>query len=200
MTTTRSTYDRIAASYDLMTMPMEWFGGKRRRKRVVKQATGQTLEVGVGTGVNLPEYGAGVDITGIELSEPMLRRARDRARLLGRDAELIQGDVQSLSFPDSSFDTVVATCVFCSVEDPVRGLEEVKRVVKPNGKVLLLEHVRPRNPILGKLADVLSPFTRRMMGPEINRHTVDNVKRAGLEITELRAEGVWREIVARKPS
>ncbi len=196
--TTRSTYDRIAGMYDMITGPMEFFGGARRRERVIRQACGRTLEVGIGTGVNMPDYMTSADLTGVEISEPMLARAGRRAQSLKRHVNLVRGDVQSLSFPDSSFDTVVATCVFCSVTDPVRGLAEIRRVIKPDGKVLLLEHVRPRNALLGKLADLLSPFTRRIMGPEINRRTEENVTLAGLHIAEVRAEGVWREILAQK--
>jgi ubiquinone/menaquinone biosynthesis C-methylase UbiE len=108
-----------------------------------------------------------------------------------------QANVEDLPFPDDSFDTVTATCVFCSVEGPVRGLEEVKRVVKPRGQVLLLEHVRPGGRISGWLADRLTSLTRRLLGPDINRPTEDNVRRAGLEIIEVRRQGIWREIVAR---
>lgn len=79
----------------------------------------------------------------------------------------------------------------------MKGLEEVRRVVKPEGQVRLLEHVRPRNPLLGKVFDWLSPLTRALMGPEINRRTKDNVRAAGLRIESVRRDGIWREIVAR---
>ena len=116
---------------------------------------------------------------------------------MGRNVLFEQADAEALPHPDQSFDTVTATCVFCSVADPIRGLREVRRVVKREGRVLLLEHVRPRNPILGKLFDLLSPITRRLIGPEINRRTEDNVRAAGLEIVDVRRHGVWREIEAR---
>lgn len=191
-------YDRTARWYDAQTAPMEWLGGTRRRRRVLSRARGQVLEVGIGTGLNLDCYAPDVQLTGIDISERMLDRARRRADRLHRDVTLRQADVRRMDFADASFDAVTGACVFCSVADPVAGLREVARVVKPNGEVLLLEHVRPTNPVLGWLADRLSPLTRRLMGPDINRRTEDNVRAAGLEIVELRRHGVWREIVARR--
>jgi ubiquinone/menaquinone biosynthesis C-methylase UbiE len=193
-------YDRAAPIYDVFVAPMEWLGGTRRRDRVLGRASGDVLEVGIGTGRSLDHYPPGVRLTGIDISEGMLSRARACAERLGFDVRLQHGDVQALDFPDASFDTVTAACVFCSVADPVKGLREVARVVKPDGQVLALEHVRPRNPFLGWLADRLSPLTRRLIGPEINRRTEENVTAAGLEIVDVRKEGIWREIVARRAS
>lgn len=191
-------YDRIARFYDLFDKPMDLMGVRRRRKRLLHQARGKTLEVGVGTGRNLGLYPAGVDLTGIDVSANMLARARRVAATDDIDATLALADVHDLPYDDGSFDTVTATCVFCSVADPVAGLTEVGRVVHPDGQVLLLEHVRPRNPILGWLADRLAPVVSRLIGPQINRRTEDNVVAAGLEITEVRRWGVWREMIARR--
>ncbi len=191
-------YDRLARFYDVLDAPMDWMGGAARRQRLLARARGRTLEVGIGTGRNLARYPAGVDLTGVDISARMLSRARARAARLRSAVHLQQADVELLPFPDASFDTVSATCVFCSVENPVRGLEEVRRVVKPQGQVLLLEHVRPRGRVLGWLADRISPLTRRLIGPEVNRPTEENVRRAGLDIVEIRRQGVWREIVARR--
>lgn len=192
-------YDRIAGVYDILSAPMEWMGGSRRRRRVLARAKGRTLEVGVGTGRNLSLYPQGVELKGIDVSGRMLARAQRRSRRLSSGAVLGQADVEHLPFTDASFDTVTATCVFCSVEDPVRGFVEVRRVVKPGGQVLLLEHVRPSGRVLGWVFDRLAPIVRRLVGPEINRRTEENVRRGGLEIIEVRREGVWREIVARPP-
>ena len=191
-------YDRIARFYDLIDKPMDLLGVRRRRKRLLSQAQGRTLEVGVGTGRNLSLYPEGVQLTGIDVSANMLAKAQ-RSMALAGDVTLELGDVQRLTYGDDSFDTVTATCVFCSVADPVDGLREVARVVRPDGQVLLLEHVRPRAAMFGWFADRLSPVTRRIMGPEINRRTEDNVVAAGLRIGEVRRWGVWREIVAHKP-
>jgi ubiquinone/menaquinone biosynthesis C-methylase UbiE len=190
-------YDRVAPFYDLHEAPMDFFGGRDRRRRVIGGVRGEVLEVGVGTGRNLEYYPWDVRVTGIDISERMLERARRRAQRLSRNAMLRWADVEELPFDDASFDTVTATCVFCSVGDPVRGLREVCRVVKAGGEVRLLEHVRPRNPVLGRIFDWLSPITRAIMGPEINRRTEENVVAAGLRIESVRRNGIWREIVAR---
>ena len=190
-------YDRIARFYDLVDKPMDLLGVSRRRRRLLSRASGATLEVGVGTGRNLDLYPDDIDLTGIDVSENMLAKARRVAESHGIDVTLDQADVQELPFASRSFDTVTATCVFCSVADPVAGLAEVGRVVRTDGRVLLLEHVRPRNTVLGSLADRLAPVVSRAFGPNINRRTEDNVAAAGLEVIEVQRWGVWREIVAR---
>ncbi len=189
-------YDRIAAVYDLLNGPMERGGTRARRRRIVGRAVGDTLEVGVGTGRNLDLYHAGVRLVATDVAPAMLERAARRAVAAPVPVRLERADVQQLPYPDGSFDTVVATCVFCSVPDPVTGLRELRRVVRPDGRVLLLEHVRPGNAILGRVADVLSLATSRFLGPHLNRRTEANVRAAGLRIVEVRAEGIWREIVA----
>ncbi|MEQ8437801.1 MAG: methyltransferase domain-containing protein [Ilumatobacter fluminis] len=190
-------YDRIARCYDVVDRPMDLLGGvARRRRRLLARARGATLEVGVGTGRNLDVYPPDTDLTGIDTSSNMLARARKSAGRLGVPVRLELADVQRLPFADATFDTVVATCVFCSVADPVAGLREAARVVRPGGQVLLLEHVRPRTPLLGWLFDLINPIVRRTFGPNINRRTEENIEQAGLDVAEVRRWGIWREIVA----
>lgn len=190
-------YDRVAPVYDWYEAPMDRMGGHRRRIRLTEGAHGDVLEVGVGTGRNLSLYPEGVRVTGIDISARMLDHARERAAGLSRRVWLLQADVEALPYEAGAFDIVTASCVFCSVSDPVRGLQEVRRVVRADGELRLLEHVRPRNAVLGKLFDWLSPVTRRLFGPEINRRTEENVRTAGFEIETVRRHGIWREIVAR---
>jgi ubiquinone/menaquinone biosynthesis C-methylase UbiE len=188
-------YDRVAFLYDLYDAPMERLGGERRRRRLVTRAHGRVLEVGVGTGLNLELYPAGVRLTGVDISSRMLARAAARASAPQAEVALVRGEVERLPFPDHTFDTVVATCVFCSVADPVAGLGELTRVVRDDGRILLLEHVRPRNRVLGLVADLVTPLTRRLMGPALNRRTEENAVAADVRLVCVRREAIWREMV-----
>ncbi len=192
---TRRRYDRLASFYDLLEAPVERFRFASWRARLRDRIVGdQALEVGVGTGKNLPYYPRDVEVTAVDLSPRMLERARRRASVLGLEVELREMDVQDLAFPDHSFDTVFVTFVFCSVPDPALGLRELRRVCKPGGMLLLLEHMRPGNPILGLLFDLLNPMVVRMMGANINRRTMENIRRAGWRIRveeRLSSDIVW---------
>jgi ubiquinone/menaquinone biosynthesis C-methylase UbiE len=189
----RGRYDRIARIYDLMESSMERRRFSRWRERLWTQVRGpRILEVGVGTGKNFPYYQKDARITAIDFSPRMLDRARRQAQREGVQVELRLMDAQHLEFPDDSFDSVVATFVFCSVPDPVQGLRELGRVTTPQGRILLLEHVRPGG-IAGRVADALNPMVVTVMGANINRCTVENVQRAGLEIEK--TEDLWRDIV-----
>lgn len=176
---TKKRYNRIAPVFNQMDKMIRtsW------RKDMLSQAKGKVLEVGVGTGANLPFYPMDVkQVTGIDFSPNMLKQAQKEAKKASIPVKLIEMDVENLSFPDQSFDTVVTACVFCSVPGPIQGLKEIKRVLKPDGKVLMLEHMRSENPILGKIMDVANPFVVRLWGANINRRTIDNIMAAGLQV------------------
>ncbi len=176
-------YDRIAFIYDFLEAPMEYMRFAAWREKLRTGIKGErALEVGVGTGKNLAYYPQDVRITAIDLSPRMLERARKRANKSNITVDLQEMDVQHLNFSDHSFDTIFTTFVFCSVPDPVAGLQELRRVCKPDGKLLLLEHMRPGNSALGFIFDVLNPMVLRMMGANINRRTTDNLRAAGWQI------------------
>jgi len=176
-------YDRLAFFYDFMEAPIEKSRFASWRKRLTDRITGdRVLEAGVGTGKNLPYYPSGVHVTAIDFSAKMLNRARKVAADLRQEVDLLEMDVQFLAFPDNSFDTVFATFVFCSVPDPVRGLRELRRVCRPGGRLILLEHMRPENPFPGILFDFINPMVVRMMGANINRRTMDNIHKAGWKV------------------
>jgi phosphatidylethanolamine/phosphatidyl-N-methylethanolamine N-methyltransferase len=170
-------YDRLAPFFDLLEAPMEGLLFKPWRQRLWEQATGHhILEVGVGTGKNFDYYPKGVRMTAIDFSPAMLKQAAQAKVRKNVSVDLNLMDVQSLSYADNSFDTVVATFVFCSVPMPVKGLKELYRVCKPGGQVLLLEHVISPKPVLAKLMNLLNPIVVRLLGANINRNTVKNVK------------------------
>jgi ubiquinone/menaquinone biosynthesis C-methylase UbiE len=162
-------------------------------------AQGEVLEVVVGTGLYFAHYRSDVNLTALDISPKMLARTARRVANVSCCINVAVGDVEDLPYPDATFDTVTAACTFCSVGDPVRGLREVKRVLKPTGRVLLYEHVRPGNAVLGRLADLLTPLTRTVFGPSNNRRTEDNALAAGVVLLEVRRRGIWHEIVAAPP-
>jgi len=197
----RRRYNRIAPVYDLLEGLVERSRYRQWRQLLWSKITGKrVLEVGVGTGKNFPYYPAEAEVTAIDFSEKMLARAREKARKQKVMVNLLPMDVQKMEFPDNSYDTVVATFVFCSVPDSIKGLMEVERVCQPGGKVLLLEHVLSANRVLAWLMNVVNPVVVRVMGPNINRRTVENVVKSGLiveKVTNL-AAGIFKLIEARK--
>jgi ubiquinone/menaquinone biosynthesis C-methylase UbiE len=131
----------------------------------------------------------------------MLELAQRKAMALNREGDdLFLADIQHLQLPSAIFDTVVATCVFCSVPDPIQGLREVRRVVRPDGHVLLLEHIRIDKPVIGPLMDLVAPLVVRINGANINRRTIENVRTAGLKVDhvmDLDKMGMFKIILAR---
>lgn len=187
-------YDRRAALYDLSDAPMELFMGRWRRRLWSRIPPGsRVLEIGVGTGKNMRWYPPGVSVVAIDFSPKMMARAVRRARRQQHDVALALMDAQALAFADGCFDAVVTACVFCSVPDPVLGLQEVRRVLRPEGKIVLLEHVRSRLPVLGRIMDWLNPLSVRLQGANINRDTVGNVEKAGLSAR--RVDNLFLDIV-----
>lgn len=176
----RERYDRTARHYDVMTWPMEVMAMDRYRSRLIAEVDGaRVLEVGVGTGRNLSLYPDAVQVDAIDFSPRMLERAQRRPPRA--NVRLALMDIQELAWPSETFDTVVSTCVFCSVPDALKGLQEIRRVLRAGGRALFLEHVRPGTPWLAALFDWLDPFVARR-GPHINRRTMETIRAAGFVV------------------
>ncbi len=190
---TRARYDRIAGIYDRLERRIETQRFQQWRTMLWSHVRGpRVLEIGVGTGKNMPFYRQDWQITAIDLSPRMLEQAKRRAEREHVAVDLRLADAQALPFADASFDTVIATFVFCSVPDPAQGLREVVRVLAPFGQLLLLEHVLSHKAFLRPLMHLVNPLMVRMSGANINRETLQNVERAGFAIQHV--DDLWGDI------
>jgi ubiquinone/menaquinone biosynthesis C-methylase UbiE len=187
----KNRYDRIAKYFDSMEKPMGTSGFAKWRKELIQQVNGKTLEVGVGTGKNLPYYVKDISLTAIDFSKNMLDKAKYKNEL--PNAIFLEMDVQDMNFEDNTFDTVITSCVFCSVPDPVKGLKEIKRVLKPDGQLIMLEHVRSKGKVLGTLMDWFNFIPVNVMGSNINRRTRQNLIEAGFD--DIKETELWKDIV-----
>jgi len=192
-------FDRVAGFDDALNFFVEWFISKHR-KEILRQARGNVLEVGVGTGSSFEDYPPSRRIMAVDISGEMLRRANEKLKNYNGNIKLRREDVQRLPFKDETFDTIFTSLVFCSVTDPIKGLAELHRVLKKDGKLLMLEHVRSRGRALGYFMDKLNPWIARYGVDNINRDTVDNLRKAGFEVKLERnlAYDVVKAIVAVK--
>lgn len=198
----RRAYAKDAPKYDKQ---MGFFErrvlGSEHRNWACSRAKGDTLEVAVGTGLNLPHYPDGVRVTGLDLSPEMLAFAHERAMALGRPVELKEGDAQELPFEDASFDTVLCTYSLCNVHDVERTIAEMKRVLKLGGQLILVDHIRSTVKPIYWFQRLVEFFSVRKEGECQTRRPLSEVKAAGFEIKErdrMRA-GVVERLVAVKP-
>ena len=184
-------YNRVSVIYDLMEKPMEVFAAKWREE-ITGEVYGKVLEVGVGTGKNIPFYPTGIELTAIDFSAKMLEKARAKYERNYPNVTFREMDVQHPEFEDNTFDCVLTSCVFCSVPYPVQGLKEIRRVCKPGGKIVMLEHVRSSKKFLGPLMDLLNPIPLCLYGANINRDTIGNLKKAGFAVIHI--TNLWLDI------
>ena len=190
-TETSRKWDALSRRFDFLTFADDRRFGPYKR-RLFRKIRGETLLVGAGTGNDIKFLPPSLHVVAIDISPKMLERAARKAGGYAGSIELREMDVQRLDFPDSSFDTVVTVCTFCSVPRPIAGLRELQRVLKPSGQLLMFEHVRSQIGPLGVLMDVMTPLASRI-GPALNRDTVGNVQKAGFRLR--RVENVYLDIV-----
>ena len=174
----------LAPLYDRMSRRSEEAGMGAMRESLLAEANGRVLEIGGGTGVNLRYYGCADSLVVTEPEPAMLRRLRDRVGEQAMRAEVVQAPAEDLPFEDASFDTVVSTLVLCGV-DQGRSLGEVRRVLRPDGRLLFLEHVRSDDPALARFQDRMNPLNRFLVGCECNRDTLTAIEAAGFTISRV---------------
>lgn len=202
----RAIYDRIAPTWDRRQGLVERvLMGQHMRASLASELRGDVLEAGTGTGPTLGLLADNTKITsftGVDLSNGMLDVARDVARGALFPVELRRMDGGRLDFPDATFDTVTTSLMLCTVPDPDLTLREMARVCKPGGRIVLLEHVRARNPLLIAMQMALTPLQERMLGCHLDRPTDRLVHDLGFRVEResTRFFGVFRLIVARPPS
>jgi ubiquinone/menaquinone biosynthesis C-methylase UbiE len=176
----------FAATYDRMSASTEEAGLRDRRRELLTRAHGRVLEIGGGTGANLPLYGPAV--TALIVTEPdpsMLRRLEGRANEQDRPVEVVQAPAEELPFEDGSFDCAVSTLVLCGVADQRRALDEVRRVLKPDGRLLFIEHVRATDDQLARWQDRLNWLNQLVVNCDCNRPTLDGIRAAGFEVDDV---------------
>ena len=180
----------LAPVYDRLMAPLEHRSLARWRERAwgTVPRHGVGLEIGAGTGANFPFYPSGARVIATDVSGRMLAEARKKP--VGKATPLVACDVQALPFPDEAFDWAAETLVFCEVPDPVVGLRELRRVLKPSGKLVMLEHVRPSG-WLGRAADLLTALTAPLWGEHFNREAEAYAQAAGFRVE--RREHLWRD-------
>ena len=189
---TQKKWDSAAGLFDLMN----GCGPERRwapvKRRLFSKMEGRVLFLAVGTGLDIPLFPPGRDITGIDISPKMLEKAAPRAAAYPGRLILRHMDVHDMDFPEASFDQVFTSCTFCSVPGPVRGLRALRRVLKPGGYLGMFEHTGSRIFPFNAMLGLMNPLVRRL-GPEINRDTPANVRAAGFE--NVRVTNIYLDVV-----
>jgi ubiquinone/menaquinone biosynthesis C-methylase UbiE len=177
--------------------------GGDHREWACSRASGDTLEVAVGTALNLPHYGQDVRLTGLDLSPEMLQIARERAARLGKEIDLHEGDAHELPFPDSSFDTIVCTYSLCNIPDPGRAVAEMKRVLRPEGQLILVDHIRSAVKPIFWFQKGIEFLTTRLEGEHLTRRPLEQVKTQGFDVRQrdrLGLGGIVERLIASKAS
>jgi ubiquinone/menaquinone biosynthesis C-methylase UbiE len=194
-------YQRIARLYDLLDLPFERGRYRPLRPHLFEGIGGRILDAGVGTGRNIPFYPPGSTVIGIDQSPAMLKRAARRLADVGGDVELREADVRETGLADDSFDAIVATFLFCVLDDSLQlpALRELARICKPTGSIRILEYCYSKDPKKSRIMRLWAPWTRWAYGAKFDRHTEQYMPEAGLEIVEesFVFEDIIKMIIAR---
>jgi len=190
---TKAKWDKVAPNFDVMA----GYGPEKRwepykRKLFSSMGYGRILFLAVGTGLDIPYFPPRKSIVGIDISDKMLEVARPRLDAYDGEIETHAMDVHEMPFDDDSFDQVFTSCTFCSVPTPVKGLAQLRRVLRPGGDLYMFEHTGSRYYPFRLMMNLMTPLTSRV-GPEMNRDTVHNVGAAGFELREV--EHVYLDVV-----
>jgi ubiquinone/menaquinone biosynthesis C-methylase UbiE len=196
----RALWDKAAPRFDRMMGFWEKVLFAGGREWACSQARGEVLEIAVGSGRNFPYYPRDIRLTAVEFSSAMLELARGRAAELGIEVDLNLGDAQALDFPADSFDTVLSTFSLCSIPDDRKAVAEAKRVLRPEGRLILFEHVRSPSLPVRAVQRMLDPLTVRFEGDHLVREPLEHVRAEGLEIDEFRRSkwGIVERLAAHK--
>jgi len=181
---TREKWDAAARGFDFINGRGPEQRWARAKKDLYSAMSGRILFLAVGTGLDIQSFPPEQDIVGVDISPRMLEKAAPRAAAYRGRMELREMDAQNLDFPDNSFDQVYTACTFCSVPDPVQGLREFLRVLKPGGELRMFEHTGSRWFPFNALLHIMNPIARKL-GPEVIRDTVGNVEKAGFRIVQV---------------
>lgn len=176
----------FAMMYDRQMVRAENAGLRALRQRLLAGASGDVIEIGGGTGLNLPCYGP--DVTSLTITEPeppMLRRLERRAREHHPPARVLRAPAEDLPFDDHTFDVAVSSLVLCGVDDPPRALRELRRVLRPGGRLLFFEHVRSGDPGTARLQDRINWLNRLLVCCDCNRPTLDSIRAAGFTVAQV---------------
>jgi phosphatidylethanolamine/phosphatidyl-N-methylethanolamine N-methyltransferase len=194
-------YEKLSKVYDLIFGPTLHPGRLVAIERVGIRPGDRILEVGVGTGINTSLYPAKCHVTGVDLSSSMLEKARERVAREGlRNVRLLEMDAQSLTFADDSFDIVYAPYLVSVVPDPVQVAREMRRVCRPGGKIIVLNHFRSASPVLSRLERAISPFTVHI-GFKSDLDLPGFLAQAGLEpvsIEKVNVPKIWSLVTCAK--
>ena len=184
----RQRYERVAPLYDFLDLAFEFGRYRALRPQLFEGISGTVLDAGVGTGRNMPFYPVNCEVTGIDLSSAMLARASKRRSKLGKDVELLEMDVLATTFPDRHFDAIVATFLFCVLDEDrqLLALRELARICKPTGVIRLLDYTYSNDPLRRFMMRLWTPWVRWVYGAAFDRQTEQYIPQAGLEFVEKR--------------